>query len=82
MFEYTCPKCRTNSAVATFPRAVVSPCRQCGQVLRLSVQPGQAPRGWGSPLLFAGSGLAGLTVAAGMILTWHVTVRLRDRCRW
>jgi HEAT repeat protein len=69
MFEYTCPKCRTNSAVATLPRATVSPCRGCGQPLRVSPE-AVAPRGWGSPMLFAGSALAGLTGAACLILIW------------
>src|SRR5262245_23439711 len=70
MFEYTCPKCRTNSVVAALPQAAVSPCRQCGLVLQLSSQAGPAPGGWGSPLLFGVSASAGLTVAAALLLTW------------
>ena len=58
MFEFTCPKCRTNSAVATLPPVTVSPCRKCGQPLHIIAEAGQGPRGWGSPLLFAVSAVA------------------------
>ena len=70
MFEFTCPKCRTNSAAATLPPVTVSPCRQCGQPLHIIAEAGEAPRGWGSPLLFAVSAVAGLTVSSLIILAW------------
>ena len=41
MFEYTCPKCRTNSAAATLPPVAVSPCRQCGQPLHIIAEAGE-----------------------------------------
>src|SRR5262249_44322652 len=70
MFEYTCPKCRTSSAVATLPSGTISPCGKCGQSLRIMAEAGEEPGGLGSPLLFAGSALAGLTVAALLVLAW------------
>ncbi len=73
MFEYTCPKCQ-NTSTTTTANGAVTPCAACGQ--RLCVMPeeaapaGGAPRGWGTPLLAASSGLAGLVVAAGIMLVW------------
>ncbi len=79
MFEYTCPKCQNASTTTTPPNGAVTPCAACGQrlcvVLDPTALPEEAPRGWGTPLLAASSGLSGLVVAAGIMLMWLLVGR-------
>jgi S1-C subfamily serine protease len=83
MFAFTCPKCQTINQVKTIAAGAVAACSHCRQPLRIVPQgegptPGGAAKGaggWNTPLLTAFGGLAGLAVAAVMLVVSYLVGR-------
>jgi S1-C subfamily serine protease/HEAT repeat protein len=87
MFEYTCPLCQTTATVPNVPKGNVSACTRCGQGLRILVeeedpratqvlagaqQVARGTAGLGAmALLIGGCGLAGMTLAAVIVLAGY-----------